>query len=620
MGIVVSMVTSVERVLDREGRVLAVRDVTGADLRAVAKLFEDLSSRSARQRFLCTSTQAGPRYVATLADPARTLDAIVVLTGSRVLGVASTHPGTDATTEFAVAVEDADQGRGIGTVLVEALVARSRRRGLTTLSGTVLGGNTQMLDVLAHLGLPCHMAVENGTVSVTVTLSPAGPLASAHLAREETARAAAVRRLMEPGAVAVLDPARGRSPGRDSVMVRAGGVVDTWPITRVDGGYDLPPRVDLAVLSDRADDAGPAALACATAGVPAIALMGRADAGSRAAWSGPLTMAADLVARLRDAGARVLGPGSTCLVNTDPLVGLHLGGPRNHVMGGVVGVVTDDGTRLADLVRQLASHGLGMSAVVDVGVSADLGVVDVLAWLARDPRTEVVVVLLRHDAPVELVRYLGRVHATQKPVVLLTAAEVSGADVTGDEDTGDEVRPGPVRAESAGDVVDLVSVLVQRGELPGRRAVVVTNEPYRSGTDTQRQFTQGALMAPDLTQHSEMRIHFLAPGAATRGGVLALPEAATARQVHDVLETLADDPGVDSVVVDLAPNRGLRRDGLERVLHGLPSRSSRGRPVPLIVAVDPSRSRQHHDVPAFASVGEALDVLARTSHRHHQSA
>ncbi|WP_344132620.1 GNAT family N-acetyltransferase [Pedococcus bigeumensis] len=611
------MVTGVERVLDREGRVLAVRDVTDGDLAAVAKLFEDLSFRSARQRFLCTSKQAGPRYVATLADPARTLDAIVVLMGPRVMGVGSTHPGTDASTEFAVAVEDADQGRGIGTVLVEALVARSRRRGLPTLSGTVLGGNTQMLDVLAHLGLPCRMVVEEGgTIAVTVTISPAGALTSAHLAREETARAAAVRRLLEPAAVAVLDASRGRRPGRDSVLVRAGGVVGSSPITRVDGGYDVTPGVDLAVLPDRADDVGAAALACAAAGVPTIALMGREVGGSRVLRHGPLSLAADLVERLRDEGARVLGPGSTCLVNTDPLVGLHLGGPRSHVMGGVVGVVTDDGQRLPDLVRRLTSHGLGMSAVADVGASADLSVADVLAWLARDPRTEVVVVLLSGDAPAELVRHLGRVHETHKPVVLLAGGVA----------TGDEAGPGPVRAASATDVVDLVSVLVQRSELPGRRAVVVTNEPFRAGAATPRQFARGALMAPDLTQHSEMRIHFLAPGTATRGAVLALPEAATAEQVHDVLETLADDPGVDSVVVDLVPNRALRRDGLEKVLHGLPSESSRGRPVPLIVAVDPGRSRQHHEVPAFATVGEALDVLARTTHprphhhHHHQSA
>jgi GNAT superfamily N-acetyltransferase len=593
-----------EPVLDRRGRVLSVRDLTTRDLAQVAELFDHLSPRSARQRFLSTSRRAGLQYVDVLRDPSRTLDAVVAVRGTRVLGVASTHQGLDASVEFAVAVEDADQGHGIGTLLVEALVRRSRARGLTTLCGTVLGGNTQMLDVLAHLGLPCHTVTEDGTVAVTVTVpdDPTGD--SAHAAREDEARAAAVRPFVRPTSIAVL-PAGGRHPGplgwRPEVAVST--------IARVAGGHDVPAGVDLAVLPDWVDDVGPAALACARAGVAAIALVGRR--GRRVATgAGPPALTAELVDGLRDAGSRVLGPGSTCLLNTDPLVRLSVGPRWARTAAGVVGVVTDDSSRLGALLGELASRGLGTSVAVDLGASTDLAVGDVVAWLARDPRTELVVVCLHDPPPRALRAHLRGVDDALKPVVVWLPGRVP--------DTGPHEPGTPVLATSVTDVGDLASVFVQRGERPGRRAVVVTNGPDEAADATLQGLSGGMLLGPDLTQHSEMRIHFLAPGSAARGPVLALPDTATPEQVHDVLATLADDPGVDSVVLDLVPGPSLRRKHLGQVLSGLPTESSRGRRAPLIVAVDPHRSIHRPEVPAFDSVASALDVLARTS--HHQSA
>ena len=81
----------------------------------------------------------------------------------------------------------------------------------------------------------------------------------------------------------------------------------------------------------------------------------------------------------------------------------------------------------------------------------------------------------------------------------------------------------------------------------GLRVVVVTNEPWTVHAGANRRLARGALLGPDLTQHSEMRIHFLTPGTTARGGILALPLDASPGQVHDVLATLVDDPGVDAV-------------------------------------------------------------------------
>jgi GNAT superfamily N-acetyltransferase len=598
----------VEQVLDRAGRVLVVRDVTSADQAAVGHLLAHLSPRSARQRFLSTSARAGWEYVQALADPARTVDAVLVESGARVVAVGSTHPvpgpGPDRTVEFAVAVDDDDQGHGIGTLIVEELAARSRRRRVTTMVGTVLGTNTQMFDVVTHLGLPYRSVVEEGTAVVTLTLAPERGFSSAHAARAEAARAAAVRPLLAPTAVAVYPP-RDRSrvrltdwAGRPEVPVSA--------ITRAHDRYDVPAGVELALIPDWLKDTPAATMACAEAGVPAIVLFGRDRTSSWGHGDVTRRRALDhqLVDRVRAAGARIVGPGSACVANTNPLVRLHVG-PAPRVTAGSVGVVTDDPTCLGPLNAQLAARGLGTSVVVDVGDAVDLGVGDVVAWLARDSRTEVIVVALRASVPDGLLAQLAGVHERDKPVLFLTRGH---RDAELQEGRG----AGPVRAASLVDVADLAMLFVLRGQPSGRRVVVVTNEPWTVHAGANRRLARGALSGPDLTQHSEMRIHFLMPGSTARGAVLSLPPDASSAQVQDVLETLADDPGVDAIVIDLAPSESLHRQGLWRRLRELPRERTMGRPAPVVVAVDPKGARHHGTLPVFATATEALDALART--------
>lgn len=58
--------------------------------------------------------------------------------------------------EVAVVVIDAYQGRGIGTILLEALAAHALRKGISTLTATVLAANTGMLDILTAAGCSCR--------------------------------------------------------------------------------------------------------------------------------------------------------------------------------------------------------------------------------------------------------------------------------------------------------------------------------------------------------------------------------------------------------------------------------------------------------------------------------
>jgi GNAT superfamily N-acetyltransferase len=189
-------------VLDRMGAGHHVREACPEDLPGIQRLLDGLSPRSSYQRFFSGAARSAP-YTASLLDPGHTLDAVVVTTGGRVVGVASTHRLGPDSAELALAVEDDEQGHGVGTLLAEALVARGRQHGLTTLVGEVLVANVQMLDVLSHLGLPYTTTTEAGIAEVRIDLGDSEEFRravarrhqeAAHRARDDGQRARAVPR------------------------------------------------------------------------------------------------------------------------------------------------------------------------------------------------------------------------------------------------------------------------------------------------------------------------------------------------------------------------------------------------------------------------------------------
>jgi acetyltransferase len=68
--------------------------------------------------------------------------------------------------EFAVAIADAWQGRGIATELLIDLFLYARRHGLKRLYGTVLPANSRMLSLAHRLGLDTQMSAEDASLVI----------------------------------------------------------------------------------------------------------------------------------------------------------------------------------------------------------------------------------------------------------------------------------------------------------------------------------------------------------------------------------------------------------------------------------------------------------------------
>jgi GNAT superfamily N-acetyltransferase len=72
--------------------------------------------------------------------------------------------------EYAAAVEDRWQGRGLGLALTRRLIEAALKRGIKVFTGVVLPENTHMLNLLRDLHLPERLRYEEGVEFVEIQL------------------------------------------------------------------------------------------------------------------------------------------------------------------------------------------------------------------------------------------------------------------------------------------------------------------------------------------------------------------------------------------------------------------------------------------------------------------
>ncbi len=121
------------------------------------------------------------------------------------------RPRPDGRAEVAFLVQDAHQGRGVASALLEHIAAVARERGIRRFAAEVLPANNKMIKVFTDAGYQQKRSFEDGVVRLEFDLEPTDRSLAVQRAREQRAEARSVQRLLAPGAVAVIGT--GRTPG-----------------------------------------------------------------------------------------------------------------------------------------------------------------------------------------------------------------------------------------------------------------------------------------------------------------------------------------------------------------------------------------------------------------------
>jgi len=163
----------------RDGSLIRLRPGHSSDRDLLVRGFERLSPESRYRRFLTPVSELTEHEVSYLTQiDHHNHEAIVALdeeTGEGI-GVARyiRDPKQPKEAEAAVAVIDAWQGKGVGTLLLEVLGARARAEGIRTFTALVLATNRKMLDVLEALGPTRVVDREVGTVELEMAIPNIG--------------------------------------------------------------------------------------------------------------------------------------------------------------------------------------------------------------------------------------------------------------------------------------------------------------------------------------------------------------------------------------------------------------------------------------------------------------
>ncbi|GAA2772910.1 hypothetical protein GCM10020219_048730 [Nonomuraea dietziae] len=270
-----------------DGGTAHVRPIRPADADRLRAFYSRLSAESIYFRYFGPRPKLSDREVAffTNVDYVDRV-ALIATIGTEMVAVVRYDRTAPGEAEVAFLVEDAHQGRGVASVMLEHLAATARERGIETFIADVLPANMKMMGVLRQVGYTAQSRFADGVVRMTLDLTPTETSDEVTASREHRAEARSIARLLTPGSVAVIGASREPGGVGQTVLrnllaadftgpvypvhreVRAVAGVRAYPSVK-----DIDGEVDLAVLAVPADSVIDVVKECAEKGVRGLVVV-----------------------------------------------------------------------------------------------------------------------------------------------------------------------------------------------------------------------------------------------------------------------------------------------------------------------------------------------------------
>lgn len=486
----------------RDGGTARIRPITADDADRLVSFYEQVSDESKYYRFFAPYPRLSAKDVHrfTHHDFVDRVGLAATVGGEFIAtvrydridadGLPASGPADEA--EVAFLVQDAHQGRGVASALLEHIGAVARERDIRRFAAEVLPANSKMIKVFTDAGYTQKRSFEDGVVRLEFDLEPTDRSLAVQRAREQRAEARSVRRLLVPGSVAVIGV--GRAPGGvgRSVLdhIRDAGftgdlhaVNSAFPAEQkdVDGVpahrsvRDIEGPVDLAVVAVPAAYVPDVVTECGEHGVQGLVVV---SAGY--AESGPegRERQRELVRHARTYGMRIIGPNAFGVINTAEDVRLNASLAPEMPRPGRIGLFAQSGAIGIALLSRLDRRGGGVTGVTGVstfvssGNRADVSGNDVLQYWYDDPDTDVVLMYLESIGNPRKFTRLARRTAAAKPLVVVQGARHGGAAPQGHAVRATRLPHATVSAllRQAGVIrVDTITELVDAGLLLARQ-------------------------------------------------------------------------------------------------------------------------------------------------------
>ncbi|WP_248958767.1 bifunctional acetate--CoA ligase family protein/GNAT family N-acetyltransferase [Sphaerisporangium perillae] len=480
-----------------DGGTAHLRPIRPEDADILRGFYSRLSDQSIYFRFFGPRPRLSDREVArfTTVDYVNRV-ALIATLGTEMLAVVRfDRLEQQDSAEVAFLVEDAHQGRGVASVLMEHLRAAARERGIKRFIADVLPSNTRMMAFFRNAGYTAQSQFEDGVVRMTLDLATTETSREVTMAREHRAEARSIERLLTPASVVVVGAGREAGGIGQTVLrnllgadfngpvypvhreVRAvAGVRAYKSVSAIDGD------VDLAVVAVPADAVLDVVKECAEKGVKGLVVVssgfGETGLEGRARQD-------ELVRIARAYGLRVVGPNCLGIANTDPAVRLNATLAARLPGRGRVGFFSQSGALGTALLQRVAQRGMGISTFVSAGNRADVSGNDLLQYWEEDPATDVILLYLESLGNPRKFARLARRTSRKKPIVVVKSGGATqgvpvghAAPVLGLPDTALTAlfeQAGVIRVDDLAQLFDVAQLLAYQPLPAGPRVGVVSN-------------------------------------------------------------------------------------------------------------------------------------------------
>ncbi|MHB8436985.1 MAG: bifunctional acetate--CoA ligase family protein/GNAT family N-acetyltransferase [Acidimicrobiales bacterium] len=562
-------------VLLSDGHVAEMRPILPSDEAELLSFADRLSAETVYLRFFSRSkhlTTAEARHFVTV-DYVDRLALVALVDGGLAAVARYERLGEGEEGEVAFTVRDDQQGRGLGTVLLEHLASAALARGIRTFVADTLPENHRMLGVFRAVGFVESARFDSGVIRVTISLEPVSGYLEKVEERDRSAAVRSVASLLEPRSVAVI----GASPRAGTVgnvlvanILGGGFTGELYPVhptaSHVLGlrAYSsmtkLPGPVDLAIIAVPADEVPEVVAQCGRAGTAGLVIVsaGFAESGPKGA-----VVERDLVYLARRHGMRLIGPNCMGLINTADHVRLDATfAPVAPVPGRIAFSSQSGGLGIA-ILAEANRRGLGISSYVSVGNKSDVSGNDLIRYWEADPGTDVILLYLESFGNPRHFSRIARRAARKKPIVAVKAGRSpSGSrgalSHTAAREIPDAVvdalfrQAGVIRVETLEELFDVAEVLSHQPLPAGGRVAIVGNAggPGVLAADA----CEGhGLTVPLLSGETQRRLAaVLSPDAGLRNPV-DCAASASSEQYRRALEIVLGDDGIDAAIVIFTP-------------------------------------------------------------------
>jgi acyl-CoA synthetase (NDP forming)/ribosomal protein S18 acetylase RimI-like enzyme len=498
-----------------DGGTVHLRPVVPDDADGLVALHSRLSERSRYFRYF----GAYPRIPQRDLERFSTVDhhdrvAFVALLGDDIVAVGR-YERLDGgpSAEVAFVVDDAHQGRGLGSILLEHLAAAASECGLRRFVAEVLAENSHMVRVFRDAGYQVSREIEEGVLHLEFDIDPTEESLAVARSREQAAEARSVHNLLHPRSVAVIgastDPTKVGYVALTNLLSAdfAGTVYPVNPEHRSVRGVrayssvlDIPDPVDLALVAVPAEAVESVLDGALAKGVKTLLIVsgGFAEAGPHG-----LHAELRLVGEARAHGMRVVGPNALGVLNTDPTIRLNATLAPRLPARGRTGFFCQSGALGTAILADAEARGLGLSTFVSAGNRADVSGNDLLQYWETDPNTDLVLLYLESFGNPRKFARLARRLARTKPIVAVKSGrhavrpQLAATSTEVDESSVQALfeQAGVVRVDTLAQLFDTALLFAHQPLPAGPRVGIVGNSSAIGllAADTAR--AQGLLLA-----------------------------------------------------------------------------------------------------------------------------